>query len=141
MHTINSTLGSKRLASRAGAPVAPGRVPSRGNLQGSCRPLDIQHVTPHGEKVGIRGFVAERIVYSTVLDPYMSLKALAAYSGLSTSRLRALIDGPPGSALPCYRINGGKLLVRRSEYDAWVSQYRTVGRPSLALAAKELGLA
>ena len=98
-------------------------------------------MAPHGEPVGIRGFVAERIVYSTVLDQYLSLKALAAYSGLSVSRLRALIDGPPGDALPCYRIGGGKLLVRRSEFDAWIAAYRTVGRPSLAKAAKELGLA
>jgi hypothetical protein len=32
--------------------------------------------------------------------------------------------------LPCYRV-GGKILVRRSEYDAWVARYRQVGNPDL----------
>lgn len=32
------------------------------------------------------GFVTERNVYSTTLDPYLGLKALADYSGLSYSR-------------------------------------------------------
>ena len=89
---------------------------------------------------GIRGFVPERIVISTVLDPYLSLKALATYSGLSTRTLRGFIDRPPAEALPCYRVTGGKLLVRRSEFDAWMAQYRAQGRPSLARALKDLGL-
>ena len=41
-------------------------------------------------------------------------------------KLRDLLDDP-GHPLPCYRI-GGKLLVRRSEYDAWAARYRREGR-------------
>lgn len=41
---------------------------------------------------------------------------------------------------PCYRL-GGKILVRKSEFDAWIAQYRAQGRPSLAKAIRELGLA
>lgn len=91
------------------------------------------------ESVGIRGFLPERIVVSTVLDPYLPLRALASYSGLSTRTLRTYLDKPPAEALPCYRV-GGKLLVRRSEFDAWIAQYRAQGRPSLARALKDLGL-
>jgi hypothetical protein len=41
-------------------------------------------------------------------------------------KLRDLLDDP-GHPLPCYRI-GGKLLVRRSEYDTWAARYRREGR-------------
>jgi hypothetical protein len=63
------------------------------------------------------------------LDPYLSLRALAGYSGLSVRKLRDLVNDP-AHPLPCYRV-GGKLLVRRSEYDAWVARYRRVGNPDL----------
>ncbi len=75
-----------------------------------------------------------------VLDPYLSLSRLSAYSGLSVRTLRGYVDGLPGEALPSYR-PGGKILVRRSEFDAWIAQFRTRGRPCLAQAARALGLA
>lgn len=78
----------------------------------------------------VRGVIAERVVVSTPLDPFLSLKALAAYSGLSVRTLRTLLTAPT-HPLPHYRI-GGKLLVRRSEYDAWAARYRQVGRPDVA---------
>ena len=81
----------------------------------------------------------ERIQVSVPLDPYLGLKALATYSGLSVRTLRSHLDGQPDVALPCYRV-GGKILVRRSEFDAWIAQYRSRGRPSLAAAVKALGL-
>jgi hypothetical protein len=87
----------------------------------------------------VRGTLVERMVVSTPLDPFLSLKALAAYAGLSVRTLRAFVDLPPDEALPCYRLPG-KLLVRRSEFDAWITQYRSRGRPSLARAMRELGL-
>jgi len=93
-----------------------------------------------GEPVGVRGFVPERIVISSTLDPYLSLKALAAYSSLSVRTLRTFIERPPSDALPCYRVTGGKILVRRSDFDTWIATYRTIGRPSLARAIRELGL-
>jgi hypothetical protein len=90
-------------------------------------------------EVQVRGFLPERIVISTLLDPYLSLRALAAYSGLSR-RTRTYLERLPNEALPCYRL-GGKILVRKSEFDAWIAQFRAQGRPSLAKAIRELGLA
>jgi hypothetical protein len=70
----------------------------------------------------VRGILAEQVVVSTVLDPFLSLKALAAYGGLSVRKLRDYLDHPT-HALPCYRC-GGKILVRRSEFDSWMAAYR-----------------
>jgi hypothetical protein len=77
------------------------------------------------EPAHVRGIVAERVVLSTELDPFLSLKALATYSGLGVRTLRAHLTDPR-HPLPCYRI-GGKILVRRSEYDSWAARYRQVG--------------
>jgi len=67
----------------------------------------------------VRGVLAERVVVSIPLDPFL---ALAIYSGLSVRTLRDyLID--PVHPLPSYRI-GRKILVRRSEFDAWAAYYR-----------------
>ncbi len=73
----------------------------------------------------VRGVLAERVIVSTQLDPFLSLRALASYSGLSIRRLRDLLTDP-AHPLPHYRI-GGKIVVRRSEYDAWVTRYRQLG--------------
>jgi len=88
----------------------------------------------------VRGVLAERVVVSSPLDPFLSLRALADYGGLSVRTLRAYLDLPPDQALPCYRVNG-KILVRRSEFDAWMEQYHSRGRPSLVRAMRELRLA
>ena len=77
----------------------------------------------------VRGVLAERVVLSSTLDPFLSLKALAAYSGLGVRTLRAYLSDIT-HPLPCYRV-GGKLLVRRSDYDAWAARYRHVGRPDV----------
>ena len=84
----------------------------------------------------VRGVLAERVVISTLLDPYLPLRALAGYAGLSVRRLRALLDDP-GHPLPCYRI-GGKILVRRSEYDVWVARYRREGRDDVDRVVAEV---
>jgi hypothetical protein len=78
----------------------------------------------------IRGILADEVAVSVPLDPYLSLRALTSYSGLSIRRLRELLDDP-GHPLPCFRI-GGKILVRRSEYDAWAARYRQVGRDEVS---------
>ena len=88
----------------------------------------------------VRGVVAERVVLSTALDPFLSLRALAAYCGLSVRTLRTYLDRPPQDALPCYRV-GGKVLVRRSEFDRWLERFRSCGRPGVARAMREMGLA
>ena len=57
---------------------------------------------------------------------YLSLRALAGYSGLSVRTLRSrLVDGT--HPLPHYRV-GGKILVRRSDFDRWVEQFRATQR-------------
>lgn len=74
----------------------------------------------------VRGVLAERVIVSTPLDPFLALKALAGYSGLSVRKLRDYLDDA-AHPLPHYRV-GGKLLVRRSEFDAWMTRFRQVGR-------------
>jgi hypothetical protein len=92
------------------------------------------------EKAGlVRGVVAERVVISTSLDPLMDLKALAGYSSLSVRTLRTYLELPPDEALACYRLPG-KVLVRRSHFDAWIERYRSQGHHALASALRELGL-
>ena len=89
----------------------------------------------------VRGVLAERVVVSTNLDQFMSLRALAGYTSLSPRTLRQYLELPPDEALPCYRLpGGGKLLVRRSEFDAWMQQYQCRGRPSLVRAMRAIGL-
>jgi len=70
----------------------------------------------------VRGMLVNEVVLSTLLDPYLALRALAGYSGLSVRTLRDyLVD--PMRPLPCYRV-GGKILVRRSEFDAWIADFK-----------------
>lgn len=57
-------------------------------------------------------------------DRYMSIATLSRYSGLSVRTLRGALRDPL-RPLPHYRITaGGKVLVRRSEFDAWMSHCR-----------------
>jgi len=70
----------------------------------------------------VRGVLAERVVISTLLDPFLTLKALAKYSGISVRKLREYLEDPFHPLLH-YRV-GGKILVRRSEFDAWMTHYR-----------------
>jgi len=87
-----------------------------------------------------------RVVLSTALDPFLSLTALASYSGLSVRTLRDYLALPPDQALPAYylpgRARGGtsKILVRRSEFDEWIARYRSLGRPDVVQALRDLGL-
>ncbi len=76
----------------------------------------------------VRGVLAERVVVGVPLDPFLSLRALASYSGLSVRKLRDYL-GDPLNPLPHYRV--GKILVRRSEFDTWVAHYRQVGNPDV----------
>ena len=79
------------------------------------------------EVAQVRGVLAERVVVSTMLDPWLSLTALAQYSGLSRKTLLRLIAHEE-KPLPHYRLTDtGKIVIRRSEFDAWMEQYRRVG--------------
>jgi hypothetical protein len=55
-------------------------------------------------------------------DGYLPLKALAQYSGLSVRTLRGYLSRA-SRPLPHFHI-GGKILVKRDEYDAWAEQFR-----------------
>ena len=70
-----------------------------------------------------------RFIVSVPLDPYLSLKALATYSGLSVRKLRNCLRHP-SHPLPHYRVDG-KILIRRSEFDVWIAAYRRVGDPEV----------
>ena len=88
----------------------------------------------------VRGVLAQRVtISSTPLDPFLTLQAASRYLGLSVKTLRRAVNDNPDRALPCYRV-GAAIVVRRSEVDAWMAQRRTVGRPSLVAALRELGL-
>jgi hypothetical protein len=63
-------------------------------------------------------------------DSYLSLKALARYSGMSVRTLRSRLQSR-SAPLPHFRI-GVKILVRRSEYDRWARQFR-VAIPATAV--------
>lgn len=63
---------------------------------------------------------------------YLSLRALAAYSGLSVRTLRGYLSDRV-RPLPHYRV-GGKILVSRPEFDQWVTQFR-VQRTATAISA------
>jgi len=55
-------------------------------------------------------------------DAYLPLRVLAGYSGLSVRTLRSYLTHP-AAPLPHYRI-GGKVLVRRSDFDVWAVRFR-----------------
>jgi lambda repressor-like predicted transcriptional regulator len=78
----------------------------------------------------------EGAIVTVPLDPYLSLKALSRYGGLSVRTLRGYLTDPV-HPLPHYRINR-KLLVRRSEFDHWISRYRQCGRPDLDALVNEV---
>jgi hypothetical protein len=84
------------------------------------------HSTPDGGEGRGPGLLAERVVVTIPFDPFLSLRALAAYSGLSVRKLRQHLEDS-AHPVPCYRV-GGKILVRRSEFDAWIAAYRQRGR-------------
>jgi excisionase family DNA binding protein len=58
-----------------------------------------------------------------VQPEYLPLKELAVYSGLSVRTLRAYLRDP-AAPLPYFQPAGGKLLVKRSDFDAWMARFR-----------------
>ncbi len=66
--------------------------------------------------------IIEAVRINVEIDPFLSMNGLAAYSSLSRRTLQNLL-ADPFDPLPSYRV-GGKLLVRRSEFDAWMGRRR-----------------
>jgi hypothetical protein len=121
--------------------VQPGHGHRRGcpSLRGGQRPGDAD-VTPPAPVLGAdrpRLVVVDELVLTTPLDPYLSLRGLAAYSSCSIRWLRAQL-GDPRHPLPCYRLPGGKILVRRSTWDAWLTRYRQVGRAEVTAVVSDV---
>ena len=91
----------------------------------------------HGASIGrVLGPVVERVRLATDLDPYLSLRALAGYAGLSVRTLRTHLADPL-RPLPCYRV-GGKVLVRRSDFDTWMLHFRRTQAPAMERVMREV---
>jgi hypothetical protein len=69
-------------------------------------------------------------IHLTSSDRYLTLKGLADYSACSVRWLRDRLTDPH-HPIPHYRPEG-KILVRQSEFDAWIARYRQVGRFDVA---------
>ena len=71
-------------------------------------------------------------------DGYLPLRALASYSGLCVRTLRSYLSHPV-RPLPHYRV-GRKVLVKRSEFDVWITGFREESAPQVdAIVAAVLG--
>jgi len=66
----------------------PGEAKSAGPEPRSTR----QSTRPGRPAAQVRGVLAERVVVSTALDPFLSLRALAGDAGLSVRTLREYLD-------------------------------------------------
>jgi Helix-turn-helix domain len=67
------------------------------------------------------------VVVHTSLDPYLTLQALADYSGLSQRTLRRKLRDP-WNPLPHY-VCGDRILVRVSAFDRWIEGFRVERKP------------
>ena len=56
----------------------------------------------------------------TLNDQYFDLRGLSAYSALGVGTLR---DHIKSGNLPAFKVKG-KILIRRSEFDIWLEDYR-----------------
>jgi hypothetical protein len=81
--------------------------------------------------------VVDELALTAPADPYLSLRGLAAYSSCSIRWLRAQL-GDPHHPLPCYRLPGGKILVRRSTWDAWLARYHQTGRADVTAVVSDV---
>lgn len=75
-----------------------------------------------GREIRPGGAVVDRVLLNAPADPFLDLRALADYSSLSVRKLRDYLADAM-HPLPSYRV-GGKVLVRRSDFDAWVEPFR-----------------
>jgi hypothetical protein len=75
-------------------------------------------------------------------DGYLTLRQLAAYSGLSARSLQRYVTALH-RPIPHYRPGGphGKILVRRSAFDHWLAQWHYPDGRALALAKLQTGRA
>ena len=67
---------------------------------------------------------------------YLTLKDLAAYCAIGMRRLRDHLTDP-GHPLPHFRV-GGKILIRRSDFESWLIAYRRAGAPDVERIVHEV---
>jgi hypothetical protein len=77
--------------------------------------------------------VVDVIPAAVPLDPYLTLKALAAHSGLGLRTLRGFLSDPR-HPLPHYKL--GRVLVRASEFAEWMQSYRRIGTAAAVRRAR-----
>ena len=70
----------------------------------------------------------------TLKDEYFDLRGLSAYTSLSVSTLRGHIKA---DGLPCYLLRG-KILIRRTDFDVWISRFRVNRSQNLNKLANEM---
>jgi len=66
--------------------------------------------------------IIEAVTIQQNLDPLFSLRGLAGYCCLSRRTLQDLVNDT-SDPLPSYRV-GGKILVRKSDFDRWITRRR-----------------
>ena len=67
-------------------------------------------------------------------DQFFDLRGLSAYSALAVGTLRHHIRA---GGLPCFRV-GGKLLVKQSEFEAWLESFRLNKKQNLDTLADDV---
>ena len=71
---------------------------------------------------------------TTQLDQYLDLESLSAYSSLGVSTLRDYIKS---AGLPHFKLRG-KILIKKSEFDAWLEGFRIDSKQSLNDMVEEI---
>ena len=71
--------------------------------------------------------------FQEVEPEYLDLKALSRYSCLGVPTLRAILSRPGGP--PHFR-PGGKVLVKKNDWDSWMAQHRQEPQDLDALVEK-----
>lgn len=77
--------------------------------------------------------VVDQVQLSVALDPWLSLRALASYCSMCRRTLQALLYDPH-DPIPSYRVSG-RVLVRHSEFDAWMARRRNTKAQALTRLA------
>jgi hypothetical protein len=71
-----------------------------------------------GRQVVVTGFV-DRYTVPAPAPEYLTLRALAQLTGLHVKVLRGYLTRST-DPLPCYRIGGKTILIKRSDWDVWL---------------------
>lgn len=66
-------------------------------------------------------------------DQYFDLKGLSTYSAVSVGSLRDYVK----TGLPHFKLKG-KILVKRSEFDAWLERYRVNKKQDLGILCNDI---